>query len=821
MNFIYEYYNNLRFFGVLFFVLFIGITTAFAFESNKELFTEVHQSSDTSVTQEKAEQDPTIVRSRYVKVNFDLLAVEKDVVTESQGDDSSIVLNLFDEVTVTAINERVERRSSSSYTWIGWIPESEAGQAVLAVEEGHMAGNITIGGKMYQVMSIGNGVHAIYEIDQSAFPDELPPIPVEEQEISEEADQSSQEDSASIIDIMVVYTDDSRAAAGGTSSINAQINLAISETNQSYANSGISQRVRLVHTQEVSYPETGNMGTDLNRITSTSDGWLDQIHTWRDTYCADMVSFWVENGGSSCGIAWIMQTVSNNFQSSAFSVVDRGCATGNFTFGHELGHNMGASHDRANGGGGAYAYSYGYQDPSGNWRTIMSYNCPGGCTRVKNWSNPDVLRNGVPMGVPSGQSISADNRKTLNNTAFTIANFRQAFSGGGTPEITNPTPASILNCGDVTFNWSANGTAVNDWQLYVGTTAGGRNILDSGNLGSKTSLTVSGIPEDGSTVYVQLRYNSRGTWQSVDFQYTAASNCGGLPEITSPTSGSTLNCSSHPFSWTNPNGSTAFWMYAGSSMGASNYYNSGNLGTATSHTVTGLPSNGSTVYVRLYYYENGWGKKDYTYKACTGGGGGTTPEITLPTSGSTLNCSSHPFSWTNPNGSTAFWMYAGSSKGASNYYNSGNLGTATNHTVTGLPSNGSTVYVRLYYYKNGWGKQDYTYKACTGGGGGTTPEITLPTSGSTLNCSSHPFSWTNPNGSTAFWMYAGSSKGASNYYNSGNLGTATSHTITGLPSNGSTVYVRLYYYKSGWEKQDYSYKACTGGGDGKDFQSDH
>ncbi|MDR4504951.1 MAG: zinc-dependent metalloprotease [Candidatus Scalindua sp.] len=812
MNSINEYNKNLRFLWVLFFIFLLGITTAFAFESDKELFTEALQSSDTYATREKAEQDPTIVRSRYVNVNFTLLAEEKDVASKSQGDDSLIVLNLFDEVAVTAINERVERRSSSSYTWIGWIPEREVGQAVLAVEGGHMAGNITIGGKMYQVRSIGNGVHAIYEIDQGAFSDEHPPIPVEGLDDSHEADQSSQEDSASTIDIMVVYTDDARAAAGGTSSINAQIHLAISETNQSYANSGIFQRVRLVHAQEVFYAETGDMYTDLDRITSAGDSWLDQIHTWRNTYCADMVSFWVENGGSYCGLAWLMVDVSNNFESAAFSVVDRGCATGNFVFGHELGHNMGAHHDRANANGyGAYSYSFGYQDPGRNWRTIMAYNCPGGCIRVNNWSNPDVLRNGIPMGVPSGQSDSADNRKALNNTAFTVANFRQACGGGSTPEITSPVPGSILNCGDLFFNWSANGTAVSEWQLYVGTMQGGRDILDSGNLGSITSLTVSGIPEDGSTVHVRLRYNSGGTWRFVDYQYTAASNCGGTPSMTSPASGSTLNCTSHQFSWTNPNGSTAFWVYAGSSRGAYDYYNSRNIGTATSHAVTGLPSDGSTVYVRLYYYKNGWKKEDYTYKACTGGGGGTAPSVTSPASGSTLNCTSHQFSWTNPDGSTAFWVYAGSSRGAYDHYNSRNIGTVTSHTVTGLPSDGSTVYVRLYYYKNGWKKEDYIYKACTDGGGGTTPSVTSPASGSTLNCTSHQFSWTNPDGSTAFWMYAGSSRGAYDYYNSRNIGTVTSHTVTGLPSDGSIVYIRLYSYKNGWKKEDYTYKACTGG----------
>ncbi len=37
------------------------------------------------------------------------------------------------------------------------------------------------------------------------------------------------------------------------------------------------------------------------------------------------------------------------------------------------------------------------------------------------------------------------------------------------PAITSPSPDSTLNCGDETFRWAANGTAVDKWWLYVGT----------------------------------------------------------------------------------------------------------------------------------------------------------------------------------------------------------------------------------------------------------------------------------------------------------------------------------------------------------------
>jgi hypothetical protein len=60
---------------------------------------------------------------------------------------------------------------------------------------------------------------------------------------------------------------------------------------------------------------------------------------------------------------------------------------------------------------------------------VMAYNdgCQAAgvsCTRINYWSNPDTFYNGVATGVSSTSTSAADNRLTLNNTAYTVANFR-------------------------------------------------------------------------------------------------------------------------------------------------------------------------------------------------------------------------------------------------------------------------------------------------------------------------------------------------------------------------------------------------------------
>jgi hypothetical protein len=384
--------------------------------SLNELFTGITDPDELMLIEDKEKgQGLTILRSRYVRINFDYLVGKEDLDGKER-----ITLDLFDDLSITGIKDRLEWRSFGRYTWFGQVEEVENGLIIMVVENGIMAANITVDEKTFQVRAVDKTAHAIREIDQTAFSDACDPIPVALEESPDLVSPISSADGGSFIDVLVVYSDD---AAGASVNIESEIQLAIDQTNQSYFHSNINQRLRLVHSQEVIYAETGDLGADLDCITFY-DGCLDEIHGWRDDYGADMVSFWVETG-NYCGIGWLMQTVSPSFEGWAFSVVDRDCATGFFVFGHELGHNMGAHHDRDNASEqGAYSYSYGYQDPLESWRTIMAYNCPTSCTRVQYWSNPDVTYFGRPMGVPAGQPDSADNHLTLNNTASTVSGFR-------------------------------------------------------------------------------------------------------------------------------------------------------------------------------------------------------------------------------------------------------------------------------------------------------------------------------------------------------------------------------------------------------------
>ena len=85
----------------------------------------------------------------------------------------------------------------------------------------------------------------------------------------------------------------------------------------------VVQRVRLVYKGEVSYTETGDIETDLARLANPSDTFIDNVHTLRNQYGADVVSLWVEDGGNFCGIGYQLATVASWFEQYAFNVVVR------------------------------------------------------------------------------------------------------------------------------------------------------------------------------------------------------------------------------------------------------------------------------------------------------------------------------------------------------------------------------------------------------------------------------------------------------------------------------------------------------------------
>ena len=319
---------------------------------------------------------------------------------------------------------QVQRRSPTNFDIIGDTAD-DASDFTLVVDGNDVVGTIRKGEQLYSVRPLGDGTQALIRRDPNAFPPDHPPEFEEEMEkrMQEKAplleqldkmDRSGLEDSGSTTDVLVAWT---QGAANQAGNINALIQLAITETNQSYANSRINPRLRLVHSYRTNYTESGNMRRDRDRFRITNDGFMDEVHGLRNRHRADLAILVTARGGY-CGIAADILASPE----TGFAVVGQDCATGYYSFGHEIGHLQGARHDpEADSSTDPFSYGHGFCYKTGNWRTVMSYN--NGCrNRLQYWSNPSVRRGTVAMGT----SATNNNARVLNNTAAYIANFRVA-----------------------------------------------------------------------------------------------------------------------------------------------------------------------------------------------------------------------------------------------------------------------------------------------------------------------------------------------------------------------------------------------------------
>lgn len=373
-------------------------------------------------------------------------------------------------------------------------------------------------------------------------------------------------------------------------------------------------------------------------------------------------------------------------------------------------------------------------------------------------------------------------------------------SAGQLATMTSPISGSMLPGSSVTFQWNGSSTATAYW-IDVGSTQGGNNYYQSGSLPTTTlSQTVTGLPIDGSQVYVTLWSLVNGQWFNNQYTYTAFNPAGQLGVMQTPTPGSILTGSSQLFTWTAGSGATAYWIDAGSTPVGNQYFQSGNIGNVTSYTVTGLPINGSQVYVTLWSLVNGqWVNNQYTYTAFNPGG--QLGVMQTPTPGSQLTTNSVTFTWTaGTGGATAYWLDLGTTPAGNDIYQSGSLNALTATAPNVIPS-GETVYATLYSLLGGqWVSNPYTYMAAPGA------IMQSPAPGSTLSGSSATFSWSaGGSGITQYQLTAGSTYGGSQWYSSGTIGTQSA-TATGLPADGSTIYVTVAsLYQGNWLYNYYSY----------------
>jgi hypothetical protein len=346
---------------------------------------------------------------------------------------SSIVLPINDTQHVTIQRVRAVTKEKGM-AWRGIVEETGEGAVLMWWKDGHLSGVLGYKGRIYSIENMGGDVHAVIEFDPKKLPPDhavassdtvrprddglaLPgvqtPKPKGVEPLSD-AERLALEAKETTIDVMILYT--RKAASRYICDPADLLELGVEQVNETFRNSGVGNvKLRLVHTQLVDYEET--VGDQFNHLYRMVDGIgpFKEVRRLRDDKRADIVGMIVDDP-SGCGLS----TRVGADAEEAYFVVHHSCATITMSIAHEVGHILGARHDRAiDGVNSPFPYGHGYINGT-KWRDIMSYQqaCDG-CLRIPFWSSPRVTYNGEPTG-----TLTEDNARVILEQAERVSKFR-------------------------------------------------------------------------------------------------------------------------------------------------------------------------------------------------------------------------------------------------------------------------------------------------------------------------------------------------------------------------------------------------------------
>ncbi|HZB46009.1 MAG TPA: hypothetical protein VE360_12220, partial [Pyrinomonadaceae bacterium] len=242
------------------FLLYAADSSAQSSKGPRRLFDPV--GAETSVAAASADRttaQTAVVREQEIRVNLDS--------ADDFAGARELGLPLFG-LSYTAVRSESEGFVASpggGIVWRGKIhgPGGWSGDVTLSVKGRALSGLIYTPEAVYEIIPRKDFGHLLVQLDQSLFPPcggALPPSAAPETAASVAAATSAAgassgaiaapaaADDGSQIDVLVVYTDDVRAALGGTTQAEAFAQQFVSVTNTAYINSVIHTRLRLAGT---------------------------------------------------------------------------------------------------------------------------------------------------------------------------------------------------------------------------------------------------------------------------------------------------------------------------------------------------------------------------------------------------------------------------------------------------------------------------------------------------------------------------------------------------------------------------------------------
>lgn len=322
--------------------------------------------------------------------------------------------------------DKIIQRGDHTRTLVGKVQDDPFSDVLLVFHDGAVSGSIAFlnTNTHYQYGMAGNGDVAIRKLDTETYqapcgdPGETPAgdeamDPTADPGVAQGVVSGEPPAGSLIMDTVVGYGAQARAAVGGVAAIEALIIASVDRMNTAFVNSqagtSFTSLMATIEDPDYVFPGdvSGDMGSadELGHLNTHGDGILDTISQLRIDLGADQNTLVVKNADGSAGIA---------YRPGKSMIVARDYMTSTrITFSHEFGHNIGCRHSWGDDTPSPVNVdNYGWRlDPPSSVavRTIMAYDWGwGNGTRIPYFSNPDVFYNGARTGAVNGYDATGD-----------------------------------------------------------------------------------------------------------------------------------------------------------------------------------------------------------------------------------------------------------------------------------------------------------------------------------------------------------------------------------------------------------------------------
>ncbi len=265
------------------------------------------------------------------------------------------------------------------------------------------------------------------------------------------------------IKLMIVYASGALNWMLTYGSVDNVINQAMALSQEALDVSDTKIILELAHVGHVNHQEVGTGGSVLlNQLRINGDGIMDEVHSWRNVFEADIVSLFAVLSDVG-GVGYLPSSPAGDDR-LGFNVNRVQQMASTYTLIHEIGHNMGNMHSRnqaasaAGPSGGVFPYSTGWRwigNDGASYASVMTYESStldGVISRrTPHFSNPSITFQGVPTGTSSASDPfgPADNARSMREMKAVIAAYRPRVINSDFPSISSVSPA-----------WGARGTSV-------------------------------------------------------------------------------------------------------------------------------------------------------------------------------------------------------------------------------------------------------------------------------------------------------------------------------------------------------------------------